>query len=274
MIYIITQELAYENTRCRILIQPSFKCRKYNTEYGICINENCEKVISKYLMPNYENQIQLIFTSPPFPLNRAKNYGNLTGQDYKDWLCNIGVKLLPLLKDNGSIVIEVGNAWNAGEPTFSTLPIETLLEFKTTCNLFLCQEFVYYNPARLPSPIEWVNKKRIRVKDSFTRIWWLSKTPNPFADNSAVQVDYSDQMLKLLRTGKYNSGKRPSEHKISKTAFSINNGGAIPSNVIIASNTESKSKYLEKCKANDRPGMDGHRVLNSEENHLSLDSST
>ena len=232
------------------MIQPSFKCRKYNTEYGICINENCEKVISKYLMPNYENQIQLIFTSPPFPLNRAKNYGNLTGQDYKDWLCNIGVKLLPLLKDNGSIVIEVGNAWNAGEPTFSTLPIETLLEFKTTCNLFLCQEFVYYNPARLPSPIEWVNKKRIRVKDSFTRIWWLSKTPNPFADNSAVQVDYSDQMLKLLRTGKYNSGKRPSEHKISKTAFSINNGGAIPSNVIIASNTESKSKYLEKCKAN------------------------
>ena len=107
---------------------------------------------------------------------------------------------------------------------------------------------MYYNPARLPSPVEWVNKKRIRVKDSFTRIWWLSKTQNPFADNSAVQVDYSNQMLKLLKTGKYNSGKRPSEHKISKSAFSTNNGGAIPSNVIIASNTESKSKYLEKCK--------------------------
>jgi len=41
----------------------------------------------------------------------------------------------------------------------------------------LCQEFIYYNSSALPSPIEWVNKRRVRVKDSFTRIWWMSKTP-------------------------------------------------------------------------------------------------
>ena len=227
---------------------PSAKWRRYNTEYGICINEKCENVINKYLVPNYEKSIRLIFTSPPFPLKRAKKYGNLIGEEYKVWLCNIIKDLLPLLTDDGSIVIEIGNAWNPGEPTFSTLPMETLLEIMKTCGLKLCQEFIYYNPARLPSPIQYVNKERIRVKDSFTRIWWLSKTERPMANNKNVLVPYSEQMKKLLKSGKYNSGNRPSEHNISGTAFNKDNGGAIPSNVIIASNTNSQDRYLVKCK--------------------------
>ena len=222
----------------------------YTTKNGICINAKCEEVFDDFLYCEYTHKVQLILTSPPFPLTRAKKYGNLTGEQYLDWLCNIGNCLKPLLTDTGSIVIEIGNSWNLGEATFSTLPLETLIEFKKRCNLYLCQQFVYYNPARLPSPIEWVNKKKIRVKDAFTTIWWLSTTPNPYADNRNVRTAYSKQMLKLLQKGTYNSGKRPSEHKISTSGFLKDNGGAIPSNVIIASNTSSKDDYLVKCKEN------------------------
>ena len=168
------------------MITPTQKWRKYRTERGICINEDCEKVIQKYLVTNFEGKIQLILTSPPFPLKRAKKYGNKVGKEYLDWLCNIGNQLAPLLSQDGSIVIEIGNAWNSGEPTYSTLPLETLLAFKNQCGLYLCQEFIYYNPARLPGPIEWVNKQRVRVKDSFTQIWWMSKTPHPYANNRNV----------------------------------------------------------------------------------------
>lgn len=220
----------------------------YKTLYGICFNAKCEDIINEFLFDDYINKIQLIFTSPPFPLNRAKKYGNLSGEDYKEWLCNVGKAMLPLLTDNGSIVIEIGNAWNAGEPTFSTLPIETLLEFKNKCGLYLCQEFIYYNPARLPGPIEWVNKKKIRVKDAFSRFWWMSKTPYPYACNTNVLELYSKQMQKLLTNKKYNSGVRPSEHNIGEASFLQNNGGAIPSNVIIAANTSSCNDYLKKCK--------------------------
>ena len=230
------------------MIKPTQKWPRYSTQKGICINADCEKVIEKYLVPNYSGKVQLILTSPPFPLKRAKKYGNKVGDEYLDWLCEIGNKLKPLLTDKGSIVIEIGNAWNPGEPTFSTLPLETLIEFKKRCGLYLCQEFIYFNPARLPGPIEWVNKKRVRVKDSFTQIWWLSKTPEPYADNNNVKEAYSKQMKKLLASGKYNAGVRPSEHTISESAFSVDNGGAIPSNVIIAANTTSKDVYLTKCK--------------------------
>ncbi len=232
------------------MINPTQHWRRYNTPLGICINEKCESVIDKYLIPNYTGRIQLIFTSPPFPLNRAKKYGNLNGEEYKNWLCDVIQSMIPLITGNGSIVIEVGNAWNAGEPTFSTLPLETLLHIKNTCGLYLCQEFIYHNPAKLPTPIQYVNIDKVRVKDSFTRIWWFSRTPNPKANNKNVLTQYSKQMQKLLNSGKYNSGNRPSEHNISSSAFNKDNGGAIPSNVIISSNTNSQDRYLVKCKEN------------------------
>ena len=227
---------------------PDSLWKTYKTQNGICINEKCESVINQYLLPNYAGRIQLIFTSPPFPLNRSKKYGNLNGEEYKEWICQIAKDMLPLLTDDGSFVIEIGNAWNPGEPTFSTLPIETLLKIKNDCGLKLCQEFIYHNPARLPSPIQFVNVEKIRVKDSFSRIWWFSRTDRPKANNRHVLKEYSSQMQKLLKSGVYNYGQRPSEHVISKNAFSKNNGGSIPSNVIIASNTNSRDHYLIMCK--------------------------
>jgi len=237
------------------MIIPKNEWVYYTTEKGICINNDCENVINEYLLPYYTGKIQLLLTSPPFPLKRAKKYGNKTGTEYLDWLCNIRNMLKPLLTDNGSIVIEIGNSWNAKEPTYSTLPLETLIEFKRRCGLYLCQEFIYYNPARLPGPIEWVNKRRIRVKDAFTQIWWLSNSQYPYADNRNVKETYSKQMKKLISSGKYNAGTRPSEHTISEKAFANDNGGAIPSNVIIAANTTSNDIYLKECKKN---GLDIH----------------
>ena len=217
---------------------------EYQTKYGKMICGKCEEILSELSGQKFN----LIFTSPPFPLNRAKKYGNINGEEYLEWISNIAVQLKEMLTEDGSIVVEIGNAWNKGEPTHSTLPMETLLEFKRKGGFYLCQEFIYYNPAKLPSPIEWVNKKRIRVKDSFTRIWWLSNVPMPKADNRNVLEEYSSQMNKLLKSGKYNAGKRPSEYNIGKTSFSKNNGGSIPSNVIVAPNTASRDKYIQFCK--------------------------
>ena len=93
----------------------------------------------------------------------------------------------------------------------STSGIKALLAFQEAAGLHLCQEFICHNPARLPSPAQWVTVNRIRVKDSFTGLWWLSPTPYPKADNRRVLTDYSPSMLKLLRRGTFNPGKRPSQ---------------------------------------------------------------
>ena len=131
----------------------------------------------------------------------------------------------------------------------STLALRAMLGFLDAGNLKLCQQFVWFNTAKLPTPAPWVTIERIRVKDAFTHIWWMSKSERPKADNRKVLNDYSQKMQQVLETKKYNSGKRPSEHKIGKSSFLSNNGGAIPPNVLTSSNTCSQSRYLKYCRS-------------------------
>jgi DNA modification methylase len=130
----------------------------------------------------------------------------------------------------------------------STLSLRSLLRFLDEGELHLCQEFVVNNPARLPSPVQWVNVERIRVKDSFTHVWWMSPSARPKADNRRIQKPYSAAMIKLLERQTYNAGARPSDHSIGATSFLRDNGGAIPSNVLEFSNTLSSDPYLEYCR--------------------------
>lgn len=220
----------------------------YKTQFGFMFQGKAEEILSLSAFERLQGRIQLIFTSPPFPLNRKKKYGNLTGEEYINWLVSFGPHFKRMLTPDGSIVIEMGNSWEAGYPTMSTLAVRALLEFKERNDLNLCQEFICHNPARLPTPAQWVNVERIRLKDSYTKIWWLSSTHRPKADNKRVLKEYSSSMKDLLKKQKYNSGKRPSEHHIGDTSFLTNHGGAIPPSVLTIANTRANDKYQEFCR--------------------------
>ena len=245
----------------------------YRTANGRMIVAECETALRHPRLKRYKGKVQLLFTSPPFPLTREKHYGNLKGQPYSDWLSSFAPIWTDYLTPNGSIVIEVGNGWNKGTPTMSTASIEALLAFKRAGGLHLCQEFICYNPARLPSPAEWVTVRRTRVKDAFTRVWWLSTTPNPKADNRKVLTEYSNSMRKLLSRGTYHGGKRPSEHSVGHESFLADNGGAIPPSVLVPpespaltevltiANTSSRKAYHQRCK---QSGQRAHPAVMSE----------
>ena len=206
----------------------------YATKLGRAYVGDCEKLLAAAVGNVTRGKVQLLFTSPPFVLNRKKRYGNLQGEAYIEWLAGFASLFREALTESGSIVIELGNAWEPGQPTMSTLAIEALLAFKKAGGFHLCQEFVCFNPARLPTPAQWVTVERCRVKDAFTRVWWLSTTTKPKADNRRVLTQYSDAMQKLLMKGTYNPGRRPSGHRIGKTSFLRRHDGAIPPNVLIS----------------------------------------
>jgi site-specific DNA-methyltransferase (cytosine-N4-specific) len=222
----------------------------YQTKLGSMFIGKAEDVLKSKLTSRLKGKVQLIFTSPPFPLNRKKSYGNLQGDAYINWLEEMSVLLCNYLTEDGSIVMEVGNAWEKGAPVMSTLALKSLLAFQEKANLHLCQQFVCYNPARLPGPAQWVTVERVRVKDAFTHVWWMSPSYRPKADNRRVLKKYSASMLQLLRSKKYNAGRRPSEHSIGKTSFLRDNRGAIPSNVLTLSNTRTNDPYQLYCRAN------------------------
>ena len=162
-----------------VVISPEPKARRwaskpiYETKLGQAFCADSAKLLASKRLEGEKGKVQLVFTSPPFPLNTQKQYGNLQGDAYIEWFAAFAPLLTPLLTKDGSIVIEIGNGWEPGRPVMSTVVLRALLKFLEAGGLSLCQEFVWYNPARLPSPVQWVNVDRFRVKDAFTRIWWM-----------------------------------------------------------------------------------------------------
>lgn len=239
----------------------------HKTDLGTYYIGDANELLQSDLGNKLIGKVQLLLTSPPFPLNNKKSYGNLRGERYKEWFIGLAKIFADLLTEDGSIVIEMGNAWMPGRPIQSLLHLESLMGFlkNPDTDLRLCQQFICYNPSRLPSPAQWVTVNRIRTTDSYTQIWWMSKTDFPKADNRRVLRPYSKEMKELLSNESYNAGKRPSEHHISKDSFLNNHHGSIMPNLFeiepmdkkrevrlpnafSISNTQSNDFFMRKCR--------------------------
>ncbi len=190
--------------------------------------------------------VDLVVTSPPYALHFKKEYGNASQADYVDWFLPFAKEIKRVLKPTGSFVLNVGGAWTPGAPVRSLYHFRLLLALCDTVGYHLCQEFFWYNPAKMPAPAEWVNVRRIRVKDSVEYIFWLSPNPFPQADNSRVLQAYSKDMERLIRRG-VKETKRPSGHLV-KSTFAADKGGSIPPNLIECGNNESNSHYIRESK--------------------------
>jgi len=203
-----------------------------------------------------DESVDLLITSPPFALQRQKEYGNLEQEEYVEWLLGFSGDIRRVLRDTGSFVLDLGGAYQKARPVRSLYNYRVLVRMCDELGWNLAEEFFWFNPSRLPSPIEWVNKRKIRAKDAVDTVWWFSKSDFPKADVRSVLAPYSDRMKLLLKDSVkyYSPKKRPSGHDISDR-FSEDKGGAIPPNLLEIPNTESNSKYLRWCKL---LGVNGH----------------
>ncbi|GAA4331749.1 hypothetical protein GCM10023165_06010 [Variovorax defluvii] len=197
--------------------------------------------------------VNLIMTSPPFGLVRKKSYGNEDAHAYCDWFRPFAEGFRKILKDDGSLVIDIGGAWKPGSPTRSLYHFELLIMLCEEYGFHLALEHYWWNPAKLPTPAEWVNVRRVRPKDAVNCVWWLSKKPFPKASNRRVLAPYSDSMKSLLKNG-YQAKTRPSGHVISEK-FGKDNGGSVPPNLLAIANTESNGTYQDYCRER---GLDIH----------------
>ena len=197
-----------------------------------------------------DDSINLVVTSPPFALQRKKEYGNREQDEYIEWLAEFARIVYRKLKPDGSFVLDLGGAYQKGAPTRSLYNFRIPIHFCDALGYYLAEDFYWHNPAKLPSPIEWVNKRKIRAKDAVNTVWWFSKTEYPKADVSNVLVEYGSRMKRLLEDPEkfYSPKKRPSGHDIGG-GFGKAGKGAIPSNLLQIPNTESNGAYMAACRA-------------------------
>jgi len=118
----------------------------YKTSLGKCYNGD-----SLQLIPLLEDEsIDLVFTSPPFALQRKKEYGNKSQEEYVDWISEFASALKPKLKDTGSFVLDLGGAYESGIPIRSLYNYKVLIKFCEELGYQLAEEFFWHNPSKLP----------------------------------------------------------------------------------------------------------------------------
>ena len=96
----------------------------YETNLGRCVCGNSLDVLGTLK----DGSINLVVTSPPFALQRKKAYGNEDQAEYVDWLCQFARLVYRKLQDDGSFVIDIGGAYEHGQPTYSLYQFRTLIK--------------------------------------------------------------------------------------------------------------------------------------------------
>ena len=223
----------------------------YTTDSGAAFQGDSRELLKK--LP--DNSINLVVTSPPFALRRKKEYGNKDPEEYKEWFLEFADEVLRVLSEDGSFVVDIGGSWVKKKPVRSIYHFELLTDLAGTDGPFhLAQDFYWFNPAKLPTPAQWVTIERIRVKDAVNHVWWFSKTDRPKADNRKVLNEYSDAQKDLMENG-YDDKMRPSGHDISDQFDDPKENGSIPPNHFEFANTASNTHYLKACRS---AGKDPH----------------
>lgn len=146
---------------------PKFKQSPlYATEQGAAYVADSLDMLAQ--LP--DDSVNLVMTSPPFALQRQKEYGNKDEYEYIDWLAQFAALVYKKLTPDGSFVVDLGGAYRKGVPVRSLYNYRVLIKFCDEIGFHLAEEFFWFNPSKLPSPIEWVNKRKIRTKDSVNTV--------------------------------------------------------------------------------------------------------
>lgn len=226
---------------------------QYSTKLGTCYNKDSIELLREM----DDNSINLILTSPPFSNQRKKKYENfneIPQDEYVDWLLQWGKAAKDKLTHDGSFVIDIRSAYEAGRPVESLYVYDFILRMCRELGYVLCQNVMWNNPSALPLPIEYVNKRPIRLKNSINFNLWFSKDPNgnAKANNKNVLVPYSSRMQDLIEKPeafiKGDQVTRPSGNVLTIKSWQKDNGGAKSSNLLSYPNSGSNDLYLRACK--------------------------
>ena len=78
----------------------------YMSQQGTAyVGDACELLLG---LP--DESLDLVFTSPPFALQRQKEYGNMAQDRYVDWLLSFAREVKRVLRSTGSFVLDPGGA--------------------------------------------------------------------------------------------------------------------------------------------------------------------
>ncbi len=214
----------------------------FETDNGMALWARAEDAVHLFA----PDSVNLIFTSPPYPLVKQKHYGN-PAEHYLNWLTGLAREWQRILTANGSLVLNLADVYEPRLPVLSLYQEKLLTALVGNLGYYLAGRGVWENPSKIPGS-RWTTQDRVRLNHSFEHIYWLSKTPHPKADNRRVLRPYSADHVTKVQRGGMTGKMRPSGHGGSTNPFRLGQG-SIPHSVLTASNSQSNDAYCRGCRA-------------------------
>lgn len=233
-----------------LVAQESSVMLAYATDLGIAIWGSCADVFGRSLGGQ---TITLCLTSPPYPLQNSRAYGNPKPYEYVDFICKAIEPIVVHLKDGGSIALNVSNdIFMSKSPARSTYLERLVIALEDRLGLSLMDRLIWENPNKLPGPIAWASKTRYQLNAGYEPILWFSN--NPLActsNNQRVLMPHSEQHQKLISKG---GEKRyvisgDGAYRLYPGSFGNGTAGKIPRNILKFSGVcKSQRDYQHNAK--------------------------
>ena len=227
----------------------------FETDRGIFLWANAEDALGVI----ERESVDCIMLSPPYPLIKTKEYGNLDERQWVEWMLRLCEGWRSLLKPSGSMFLNLGVCWTPGVPAQSLYMERLLVKLEDSLGIHLLQRLDWHSPTKLPTPLEWVGIRRVRVTPSVEPLLWLSPDPNNAkADNRNVLRAYSESGLRSIRGERSRNGDRPSGIKFGENSF-VDRGGSIPPSLITATPCGVEERRYRKAVA--AAGLEPHPAI-------------
>lgn len=216
-----------------MVAQDSTVMLAYATDLGIAIWGSCADVFGQSLGGQ---TITLCLTSPPYPLQNPRAYGNPKPHEYVDFICKAIEPIVVHLKDGGSIALNVSNdIFMSKSPARSTYIERLVIALEDRLGLSLMDRLIWENPNKLPGPIAWASKTRYQLNAGYEPILWF--TNNPLActsNNQRVLMPHSEQHQKLIARGGEDRHAIAGDgaYRLYPGSFGGHTAGKIPRNLL------------------------------------------
>ncbi|WP_267400290.1 site-specific DNA-methyltransferase [Pseudomonas sp. GM_Psu_2] len=212
-------------------VKPGVTLLGFSTSLGLALWGT-----SPTALAGLEEPITCVLTSPPYPLQSPRAYGNPSATEFADFICAVLEPLVPKLSAAGSVVLNVSNdIFLPKSPARSTYLERMVIAIEDRLGLSLMDRLIWENRSKAPGPLQWASKTRQQLNVAWEPVYWFAKDPRQCkADNRRVLQPHTDRHKQLItqggerRTASYGDGA----FRLRPGSYGQATAGAIPKNVL------------------------------------------
>lgn len=185
---------------------------------------------SRIELAEFEGQVDLIVTSPPYADARKKHYDGVHPDKYADWFMTFHEPFYKALKPSGSLVVNIKDkVVNGVRHRYVWKTIEALCDQ----GWYAIDDYIWHKTN--PMPGFWPN----RLRDGWEYCFHLSKAKQPYFNSDAVRKPIGDWVSSRLTKLSQNDLSR--HNSVNASGFGRDISKWVGKKTVLPSNVISKA---------------------------------